>query len=443
MRALTAGSAALAVAVGIAVATPLAAAAAESGPDPAVNTAANGHSHRHLCAPPGHKRQMSCHAIVSTDSAAQQSAIATRSAPPGYGPADLRSAYGITAAGSASSTIAIVDAYDDPKAESDLAVYRTRFGLPACTSANQCFRKIDQAGGTRYPSPDAGWAGEISLDLDMASAICPGCRILLAEAASDNLDDLGTAVNAAVAAGAKYISNSYGGAEDPTDPAAATTYFNHPGVVITVSAGDSGYGVEYPASAGTVTAVGGTSLVRAANARGWSETVWSTSATEGTGSGCSAQMAKPSWQTSTACSRRTVADVAAVADPDTGVAVYDSYASPGWSVYGGTSAAAPIIAAIYALAGVPGAHDYPAAYPYQHPGLLWDVTGGANGSCGGSYLCTARPGYDGPTGWGTPHGVGAFRAPTATAAAQAIPAHIHDIPAQAPKSVKKLVRHKS
>jgi hypothetical protein len=151
-------------------------------------------------------------------------------------------------------------------------------------------------------------------------------------------------------------------------------------------------------------------------------------------------MGRPSWQTGAGCPRRTVADVAADADPDTGVAVYDSYQSSGWSVYGGTSAAAPMIAAIYALAGVPGPHDYPSSYPYQHPGLLWDVTRGANGTCGGNYLCTARLGYDGPTGLGSPHGIGAFRAPIA---ALAIPAHIRDIPAASSKSVKKNPRHKS
>ena len=413
LRTLTAGSVALAIAGGFTTATPAAAAAA----DPS----GTAHIHRHLCAPPGHKHQMSCHAIVSSDAAVPESAIVPRSAPPGYGPADLRSAYGITATGGPASTIAIVDAYDDPKAESDLAVYRTRYGLAPCTSANKCFRKIDEHGGTHYPTPDAGWAGEISLDLDMASAVCPGCRILLVEAASDYLDDLGTAVNTAVASGAKYVSNSYGGPEDSTDPATTAAYFNHPGVVITASAGDSGYGVEYPAASATVTAVGGTSLTRAANARGWAETVWSTSSAEGTGSGCSTQMAKPRWQTDAACSRRTVADVAAVADPDTGVAVYDTYGSSGWSVYGGTSAAAPVIAAIYALAGVPGTQDYPAAYLYQHPSLLWDVTSGSDGACGGSYLCTARPGYDGPTGLGTPHGIAAFRVTTPAAASAAKP----------------------
>jgi hypothetical protein len=369
------------------------------------------HGHRHLCAEPTRKHQLACHAIVSTDPDVQAAALGPQTLPSGYGPPDLRSAYGITTPGSSTATVAVVDAYNNPNAESDLAVYRTKYGLPTCTTASGCFRKVDQKGGTHYPANDSGWAGEISLDLDMVSAVCPGCHILLVEAAGATMDDLGAGVNEAVTLGAKYVSNSYGGAEDPSDPSTDTLYFNHPGVAITASAGDSGYGVEYPAASGYVTAVGGTSLAKAANARGWTETVWSTSNTEGTGSGCSADMAKPRWQTDRSCPRRSVSDVAAVADPNTGVAVYDTFGSSGWNVYGGTSAAAPIVAAIYALAGPPGAGDYPAAYPYQSPNLIWDVTGGSNGTCGGTYYCTAGTGYDGPTGWGTPHGTGAFAAP--------------------------------
>lgn len=404
LRFPTSAGAVVAITVGILSAAP-AATAATAASDP-------GHGYRHLCAEPVHANQAACHAIVSTTPAVPDSTVTPRNAPAGYGPADLRSAYGITANGSAKSTIAIIDAFDDPRAESDLAVYRSRFGLPPCTTADRCFRKMDQTGGTRYPAADAGWAGEISLDLDVASAICRNCHLLLVEAASADLGNLGRAVDTAVAAGARYVSNSYGGAEDRRDRAAAAAHFNHPGIVITASAGDSGYGVEYPASAKTVTAVGGTSLVRAANSRGWTETVWGTAAGDGTGSGCSTWMMKPYWQTDPACHRRTVADVAAVADPNTGVAVYDTYESSGWNVYGGTSVAAPLIAAVYAVAGTPGPSDYPVAYPYEHPTLLWDVISGSNGSCGGGYLCTARSGYDGPTGLGTPHGPGAFRAPT-------------------------------
>jgi hypothetical protein len=391
---------------------------AAAAPLPAASAAANGsgvrkHGHRHLCAQPTKRHQVACHAIVSTDDGVSAAAIAPRTVPPGYGPADLRSAYGMTAMGGPTATVAIVDAYNDPNAESDLAVYRAQYGLPACTTANGCFKKTDQRGGTRYPADDTGWAGEISLDLDMVSAICPGCHILLVEADQADMDDLGAGVNEAVALGAKYVSNSYGGAEDPTDPSLDAAYYTHPGVAITASAGDSGYGAQFPAAAGHVTAVGGTSLVKAANTRGWTETVWSDSDTEGTGSGCSADIAKPSWQTDKGCPKRMIADVSAVSDPDTGVAVYDSFGSAGWSVYGGTSAAAPIIASVYALAGTPGTADYPATYPYKNSSQLWDVTGGGNGTCPAAtaYFCTAAAGYDGPTGLGTPHGTAAFAAP--------------------------------
>jgi hypothetical protein len=371
---------------------------------------AHSYPHKRVCSRAVRRGQMACHALVRTDPAALPGAISRFDTPPGYGPGDLRSAYNLTATGSSSETVAVVDAYDDPNAESDLATYRAQYQLPACTTANGCFKKADERGGSAYPAPDPGWAGEISLDLDMVSAACPGCHILLVEASSDNLSDLGAAVNEAVALGAKFVSNSYGGPEDADSAIADAAYFNHPGVAITASSGDSGYGAEFPASSQYVTAVGGTTLISVPNARGWTESVWSTSSTEGTASGCSTVIPKPAWQTDTGCQKRTVGDVAAVADPDTGVAVYDSYQAPGWSVYGGTSVAAPLIAGVYALAGTPGRSDYPARYPYQHTHALWDVTSGSNGTCSPTYLCTAGPGYDGPTGWGAPNGVGAFAA---------------------------------
>jgi subtilase family serine protease len=184
------------------------------------------------------------------------------------------------------------------------------------------------------------------------------------------------------------------------------THFNHPGVAITVSSGDNGYGVEFPAASQYVTAVGGTTLrVDALSARGYSETVWS-----GAGSGCSAYISKPSWQTDTDCARRTVADVSAVADPNTGVAVYDTFRlqrGGGWLVFGGTSVSAPIIGGVYALAGNASAITY-GSFPYSNTSSLFDITSGSNGSCGGSYLCTGTGGFDGPTGNGTPNGTGAF-----------------------------------
>ena len=348
----------------------------------------------------------SCHARVVTDSKGnpQSRPVASPNAlPAGYGPSDLRAAYNIPATSAARRTIAIVDAYGYANAEADLAVYRSTFGLPACTTANGCFRKYNQRGVQgSYPRQNTGWAQETALDLDMASATCPDCRIILVQADSPTLANLAAAVNTAASLGAFVISNSYGGSET-----GSTTYesaYNHSGIAITVSTGDSGYGVQFPASSNHVVAVGGTSLRRDGSARGWNETVWS-----GAGSGCSAVYAKPSWQTDTGCPRRTAADVAAVADPATGVAVYGpttNVSTAGWQVYGGTSASAPIIAAIYASQGS-NSYAYPAQGTYANRAYLYDVISGSNGSCG-SYLCNGVPGYDGPTGLGTPNGLTAF-----------------------------------
>ncbi|MCX5386772.1 S53 family peptidase [Streptomyces sp. NBC_00083] len=361
---------------------------------------------KQLCAAQAKPGVMHCLALQRTD-VKQHRGLTADAAPSGLGPADLQKAYNLPSGG-AGATVAIVDAQDDPNAESDLAAYRSQYGLPACTTANGCFKKADQNGGTNYPTADAGWAGEISLDVDMVSAACPQCHILLVEADSANMDDLGAAVNRAVTMGAKYVSNSYGGSEDSSDTAADSKYFNHPGVAITVSSGDGGYGVEYPAASSYVTAVGGTSLKQDSSTRGWSESVWGSSGGgDGAGSGCSAYEAKPSWQKDSGCAKRAVADVSAVADPATGLAVYDTYQANGWNVYGGTSASSPIIAGVYALAGAPSSGSTPSSFPYAHTSALNDVTSGANGSCG-TYLCTAGSGYDGPTGLGTPNGTAAF-----------------------------------
>jgi hypothetical protein len=334
----------------------------------------------------------------ATETAAAAAAVS------GYGPADLQSAYALPSGLGAGKTVAIVDAYDNPNVESDLGAYRSQFGLPPCTTANGCFRKINQSGGTTPPAGNAGWGEEIALDVDMVSAICPQCNILLVEASSASFANLGTAVNTAVAQGAVAVSNSYGGSESSFETSYDTSYYKHAGVAITASSGDNGYGTSYPAASPYVTAVGGTSLSRASNARGWTETVWS-----GAGSGCSSYESKPSFQTDTAgCSHRTIADVSAVANPSTGVAVYDTYGTGGsWLVFGGTSVASPIIASVYAMATSPAANAYPVAYPYANTSSLFDVTSGSNGSCG-SYLCTGAVGYDGPTGLGTPNGVAAF-----------------------------------
>ncbi|HSZ39289.1 MAG TPA: carboxypeptidase regulatory-like domain-containing protein [Trebonia sp.] len=339
--------------------------------------------------------------------------LAPDATPQGYTPADIQSAYNLPAA-TGSPLVAIIDAFDDPDAESDLAVYRSQFGLPACTTANGCFQKVAQDGSTNYPPPPpAGddWVSEITLDLDAVSAACPNCRILLVEA---NTDADGTSLPDAVATarnmGAKIISMSWGGSEDGTENSEDAQYFDYPGIVFTASSGDYGYseGPIYPSTSQYTVSVGGTTLDSApGTTRGWTESAWS-----GAGSGCSADVTKPSWQSGiTACTTRADTDISADADPNTGIAVYNSYSDSGWDVYGGTSLASPLIAAMYAIAGGPAAGTEPASYPYDDPNQstdINDVTSGSTGSCTPSVLCTAGQGWDGPTGLGTPNGVGAF-----------------------------------
>jgi hypothetical protein len=397
---------ALALAVATVIAVPAASYAADNTPKPLVPqthatspTSPGQHPTQQVCAKPSKAGEMSC-LSVKRDDVSGPKGVQPNATPVGFGPADLQSAYNLPSGG-VGQTVAIVDAYDAPTAESDLAIYRQQYGLPPCTTANGCFKKIDQRGGTNYPPADSGWSAEISLDVDMVSAVCPSCNILLVEADDAYMNNLGTAVNQAVAQGAKFVSNSYGGAEASNQTQYDSAYFNHPGVAVTASTGDSGYGVSYPAASQYVTAVGGTSLVKdTSTTRGWAEAAWS-----GAGSGCSGFETKPSFQTDTGCAHRTNADVSAVADPNTGVTVYNG----GWHVYGGTSVSSPIIASVYALGGTPATGSQPNSLPYQNTANLNDVTSGSNGGCTPAYLCTAGPGYDGPTGLGTPNGIGAFR----------------------------------
>ena len=375
-----------------------------------------------LCGPATKAGQAACFAIRQTDTiqppGVTAKAISPGATPDGYGPSTLAAAYNLDQSKGSGQTVAVIDAYDDPNAESDLAAYRTQYGLPQCTTAGGCFKKVSQSGSTtNLPAPNSGWAAEIALDTDMVSATCPNCHILLVEANDSSTTNLGTAVNRAVTLGAKFVSNSYGGPENGKEPSYDSAYYHHAGVAITAAAGDGGYGAVYPATGAYVTAVGGTSLTSAGNARGWSETVWQdTNFGEGTGSGCSISVAKPSFQTSitTGCSKRAENDVSADADPNTGVAVYDTYDTDPtmpWQVLGGTSIGSPLIASLYALAGTPGASDSPNAYPYAHPSKLFDVTSGNNGTCTPAVLCTAGTGWDGPTGLGTPNGATAFAVP--------------------------------
>jgi subtilase family serine protease len=359
--------------------------------------------HKAVCAHGNPNGTARCHAHVATDvqGVELEGQASPNVVPAGYGPNDLRSAYAITANGT--TTIAIVDAYGYPNAESDLATYRAQYGLPACTTANGCFKKVNQNGVQgSYPATDIGWSQESALDLDMASAMCPGCKLVLVEATTPSYANLAQAVRTAAAMpGVTVISNSYGGGEAGTTSYEAS--YNQPGKAVTVSTGDSGYGVQFPASSPHVIAVGGTSLVRASNARGWSETAWSSG-----GSGCSTVYAKPSFQTDPLCTARMEADVSAVGDPNTGVAVYGptTRKASGWMVFGGTSVSAPLIGGIIGVTGHGAANG--ASNIYAHASSLNDVTSGTNGSCGGTYFCTAGAGYDGPTGLGTPNGTGAF-----------------------------------
>jgi hypothetical protein len=384
----------------LAATVPLALTTLTATADAHVTASVQGAAHRnvHVCGAPA-GGNAACLAIRHDRLSSTGKVIPNAATPSGYGPADIRSAYKLIS--SSTATVAIVDAYNDPTAEADLATYRSQYGLAPCTTANGCFKKVDQTGGTSYPRTNSGWAQEISLDVDMVSAACPSCHILLVEAKTNSFANLATAVNyAARVPGVTAISNSYGGSDS-----AETSSYNHPGIAITASTGDNGYGVESPASFPHVVAVGGTSLTRASNTRGWNESAWS-----GAGSGCSTLNPKPTWQTSaTSCSGKANADVSAVADPNTGVAVYDSTASQGvkgWLVFGGTSASSPIVASVYAQSG--NTAGYPASYTWGHASGLFDVTTGSNGTCSPSLWCHAGTGWDGPTGLGTPNGTGAF-----------------------------------
>jgi hypothetical protein len=385
------------------------AASAVASPNEAHNTS----NIRRACAITHAPGVATCMALIRTDVKQKLEALFHGKNPVGfgYGRPDLVTAYNLPST-TAVRKLAVVDAYNDPNAVSDFNTYRSSWGLAACNTTTHagCLTVTNQNGKASPLPPNSGstgWATEESLDVDMAAAICPSCHVFLVEAKSPTIVNLGTAVNSAVKVkGAKFVSNSYGASESSTETSWDTSYYKHAGVAVTASAGDGGYGVSYPAASQFVTSVGGTSLTSTSPRV---ESVWGSSAGgEGTGSGCSAFEAKPSWQTDSGCSHRTVADVSADADPNTGVAVYDTYDQGGWLEVGGTSVSSPIIASVFALAGVPAAGTFPSSYPYAHTGNLNDVTVGANGTCTPAYLCTAEVGYDGPTGLGTPHGTAAF-----------------------------------
>ena len=306
---------------------------------------------------------------------------------PPYGPSDFHNAYALPTNASGTPTVGIVDAYNNPNLASDLAHYRSGYGLPPCTVGSGCLKIVNQNGGSKLPPGNTGWGLEESLDVDMVSAICENCHILVVEGNAPSNADLGTAVNTAVKLGAIAVSNSYGENEFSSENTPCASYYNHKNVAITASTGDSGPGVSYPAVCHTITGVGGTTL----NPNG-SETAWS-----GSGGGCSAYVKIPKWQNSsvTKCSRRAVADVSADADPNTGAYVYDTYGYGGGLQVGGTSESSPIIASVFALAGNVSSTARPDS-------LLW-----ANYSKGCLFqVGSSRYAYQ--TGLGSPNGTSCF-----------------------------------
>ena len=330
--------------------------------------------------------------------------------PAGFSPSQLRSAYKISGTGSSAITVAVVEAFGYNNAEADLAVYRQQFGLPSCTTSNGCFRKVNQLGQAgAYPAQNISWMQETAIDLDMVSAICRNCKLLLVEANSPLFEDIAAAVQMAGDLGAHVISNSYGGDELAGYAYDESYNYNGENIVLVASSGDVGFGqgAQFPSSSEYVVAVGGTTLSTAATFRGWTESAWIN-----TVSGCSQLSTKPTWQHDTGCPNKMVNDVAAVADPNTGVAVYapgvdleGNILPPGWMVMGGTSVAAPIISGVY---GVNGGTIHSTSDPYSHLSGLFDIKTGLNGFCDPAYFCNAGSGYDGPTGLGTPNGSSAF-----------------------------------
>ncbi|WP_157431750.1 S8 family serine peptidase [Actinomadura hibisca] len=305
-------------------------------------------------------------------------------------------------------TIAVVSPFGNSLAEEDLNAYRTANGLHPCDAEFPCLRKIDQRGGTTPPPAVPGWGLYGAVGLDMASAACPNCKLLLVEADDDTLANQGEAVDEAVRQGADAVVVMQSWTGEYEGQQALAKHFDHPGVAIVASSGSSGFNgtgqQALPAAYPTVVAVAGTELFRdPATPRGWSERVW-----RHTSSGCSVYAARPSWQAKGSCgNRRTVADVAAVASDLTPVLVYDT-SSSGWVRVSGPPVASALISGVYGLAGNTARTKAPSR-PYSSPQRhLFDITTGTNGYCGDGYLCTAGRRYDAPSGMGAPNGTGAF-----------------------------------
>jgi subtilase family serine protease len=377
-------------------------------------------SYHAVCPVPPRGNTARCGAQVVADGKGTPVVTTT---PTGFSPAQLHSAYNLPTQTPVPQTIALVVAYDWPTAKADLDKFNSTFGLPffpscSATVTTACFQKVNQSGAASpLPPAEAGWAQETALDVETAHGICQNCKILLVEANSASFPNLAAAENTAATLGANVISNSYGGGDWVLDLSPYESAYNHPGVAVVAATGDSGYissGSVFPASLPGTVAVGGTTLTLNADNSYKSETVWT-----GAGSGCSFKYAAQPWQTSLSnwaavgCgTKRATADVAAVADPATGAAIYDSTPNnrkSGWFRFGGTSLATPLIAGVYGLAANASSQPYPASIAYANPTALRDISTGANYStCAGRTICQAGPGYDGPTGLGTPNGLGGF-----------------------------------
>jgi subtilase family serine protease len=347
---------------------------------------------RHACSGSRTNGRMQCDVLIEAEPAGISPLY------PGWKPADFQKAYNLPITKGKGSVIAIVDAYDNPNVASDLATYRTAYGLGKAD-----FTKYNQRGQTKnYPKADQGWGVEIDLDVEMVSASCPLCKIILIEADDNYTNNLYAAVAEGVTLGAKVVSNSYGGG------GGYSSYgdFDTPGIVYMASSGDGGYGMQDPADIENVNSIGGTVL--ALNGSKYSETVW-----HFTGGGCSV-VTKPKWQKDPSCSKRTGNEVAAVAS---GVSLYDSYPTGGWGTVGGTSVSSPLLAGVYGLAAdfskvsKGGSHFWTMSKKARKKELHY-ISSGNNGTCGGSYLCTAGTKqfgtYSGPVGWGSPNGIKAF-----------------------------------
>lgn len=388
-RTLTAALAAAALAVtGLATAVPSATAMpSKHAPTPATT---------HVCTSHPKPGFASCTAVALASSQGQPLS-SSRAIASAFTPTDIQQAYNLTGLTSGGATVAIVDAYGYPTLEADLALFRSTYGLPPCTTANGCLTVMDQHGGSNYPPANNNWDLEQALDVDAVSSACPDCNIIVVQAKTASLHNLGIAVNQAAKHDVVAISNSYIGHDRKN-----VSQYNHRGIAVTAATGDWGFDPThmYPADDPHVVAVSGTSVFRDGSKRGFNETAWG-----GTGSGCAEVNKQPKWQQAidTGCTTRAIGDVSAAADPGSGglsVVFLGRF-----SQVGGTSEATPLIAAVYALSGKTG--GYPARFPYKHPGHLYDVTSGSNGSCGAP-LCAAGPGWDGVTGIGTPNGVKGF-----------------------------------